>query len=141
MTDVLAQSVERPRFTMALVGGFALAALLLGATGIYGVMSYVVSQRSHEMSIRVALGATSGDIARLVVGRGAAMAAAGAVVGCVLALAGTRVLGSLLYGVSATDPITFITVSVAFVMVAVAASVGPARRATRANPAQTLRET
>lgn len=141
MTEVLAQSVERPRFTMVLVGGFAIAALLLGATGIYGVMSYVVSQRSHEMSIRVALGATSRDVARLVVGRGAALATAGAVVGCVMAIAGTRALGSLLYGVSATDPVTFITVAVVFVMVAVAASVGPAWRATRADPAQTLRET
>jgi predicted permease len=141
MTQVLAQSVERPRFTMVLVGGFALAALLLGATGIYGVMSYVVSQRSHEMGIRIALGATSRDIARLVVGRGAALAAAGAFVGCVLAFAGTRALGSLLYGVSATDPITFITVAGVFVLVAVVASVGPARRATRDDPAQTLRET
>ena len=141
MTEVLAQSVERPRFTMLLVGGFALAALLLGATGIYGVMSYVVSQRSQEMGIRVALGATSGDIARLVVGRGAVLAAAGAVVGCVLALAATRALGSLLYGVSSTDPITFVTMAVVFVIVAVAASVGPALRATRADPAQTLRET
>ena len=140
MTEVLAQSVERPRFTMVLVSGFALAALLLGATGIYGVMSYVVSQRSHEMGVRMALGATSRDITRLVVGRGAGLAAAGALVGCVLALAGTRALGSLLYGVSATDPVTFITVAVVFVMVAVAASVGPARRATRDDPAKTLRE-
>jgi putative ABC transport system permease protein len=141
MTEVLARSVERPRFTMVLVGGFALAALLLGATGIYGVMSYVVSQRSREMGVRAALGATSGDIVRLVVGRGATVAAAGAVVGCLFALAGTRALGSLLYGVSPTDPVTFISVAVIFVMIAIVACLAPARRATRADPAQTLRET
>jgi putative ABC transport system permease protein len=140
MTEVLAASVERPRFTMVLVGGFALAALLLGATGIYGVMSYIVSQRSHEMGVRVALGATSRDIARLVVGRGAVLALVGAIVGCFVALGATRALGGLLYGVSATDPITFVTVSALFVLVAVAASAGPARRATKADPAQTLRE-
>lgn len=82
----------------------------------------------------------TGALAMVVVGRAAALAAAGAGVGCVMALAGTRALGSLLYGVSATDPVTFITVAVVFVMVAVAASVGSARRATRADPAQALRE-
>jgi putative ABC transport system permease protein len=140
MREVVAQSVERPRFTMVVVGGFALAALLLGATGIYGVMSYVVSQRSHEMGVRAALGATSGDIARIVVGRGACLAAAGAGVGCVLALLGTRMLGALLYGVSPSDPTTYVAVAVVFVTVAVAACVGPALRAMRADPVQTLRE-
>jgi len=132
--------VARSRFTTLLVSGFAFAALLFGATGIYGVMSYVVSQRAHEMGVRVALGATSRDIFRLVVGRGATLAVVGAAVGCVLALVATRGLGSLLYGVSATDPITFGGAVVLFVAVAVAASLGPARRATRADPVQSLRE-
>ena len=139
MDDVLAQSIERPRFTTVLVAGFAMAALLLGMTGIYGVMSYVVNQRTQEMGVRVALGASSSDIFRLVVGRGAALAAAGAAVGCVLALLGTRALGSLLYEVSPTDPLTFGIAMVLFVAVAVAASVGPARRATRADPVEALR--
>jgi predicted permease len=140
MDDVLARSVERPRFTAVLVGGFALAALLLGITGIYGVMSYVVSQRAHEMGVRVALGASSFDIFRLVVGRGAALAIAGAAVGCMLAVLGTRALGSLLYGVSPTDPITFGAAVGLFVAVAVAASSGPARRATRVDPVRALRQ-
>lgn len=141
MTQVLAQSVERPRFTTSLVGLFALAALLLGATGIYGVMSYVVSQRAQEMGVRVALGATSRDIVRLVVGRGAALAVAGAAAGCVVALGTTRLLGSLLYGVSPADPLTFATAAIVFVTVSVVASAGPARQAMRTDPVETLRGT
>jgi putative ABC transport system permease protein len=140
MDDVLAQSVAKPRFTATLVGGFALAALLLGATGIFGVMSYIVSQRTHEMGVRAALGATSGDIFRLVVGRGALLASFGAAAGCAMALAATRALGALLYGVSATDPLTFTGAVALFVMVALAASLGPARRATKADPVQALRD-
>jgi putative ABC transport system permease protein len=140
MDDVLSASVARPRFMTVIVGGFALAALLLGATGIYGVMSYVVSRRTHEMGVRIALGATSKDIFRLVVGRGALLAAAGAAVGCVLALLATRALGSLLFEVSATDPFTFATAVIVFVSVAVLASAGPARRATRADPSSALRQ-
>lgn len=141
MDDVVAQSVERPRFTTVLVGCFALAALLLGTTGIYGVMSCVVNQRTQEMGVRVALGASSTDIFRLVVGRGAALAIIGAAMGCVLALVGTRALGSLLYDVSPTDPLTFGIAVMLFVAVAIAASLGPARRATRADPVEALRHT
>ena len=139
LTDVLAQSVERPRFTTSLVALFALSTLLLGATGIYGVMSYVVSQRAQEISVRVAVGATSRDILRLIVGRGVRLALAGAAVGCVLAVATTRLLASLLYGVSPTDPLTFGSAIAVFVGVALMASAGPARRATRADPVETLR--
>ena len=139
MDDVLARSVERARFTTSLVALFALSALLLGATGIYGVMSYVVSQRAQEMGVRVALGATSRDIAQLIVGRGAAMAVAGAAAGCVVALATTRLLTSLLYDVSPTDPLTFGAAIILFVGVAIVASAGPARRATRTDPVETLR--
>lgn len=141
MDDVVSASVARPRFMTFIVGGFALAALLLGATGIYGVMSYVVSRRTHEMGVRIALGATSRDIFRLVVGRGAMLAAVGALVGCAVAVGATRALGSLLFEVSATDPLTFGSAVVLFVAAAVFASAGPARRATRADPATALRET
>ncbi|HSA56915.1 MAG TPA: ABC transporter permease [Gemmatimonadaceae bacterium] len=139
MSEVLARSVERPRFTTSLVALFALSTLLLGATGIYGVMSYVVSQRAQELGVRVALGATPRDIGRLIIGRGAALAVAGAVAGCVMALATTRLLGSLLYDVSATDPLTFGAAVVLFLGTAMLASAGPARRATRADPVETLR--
>src|SRR5262249_48210400 len=140
MDDVIAQSVAKPKFTTVLVGGFALAALLLGATGVYGVMSYVVSQRAHELGVRMALGATAADIGRLVVGRGTALALAGAVAGCAMALLATRALRSLLFGVSATDPLTFGGAVAAFILVAIAASALPARRATRADPVDALRE-
>jgi predicted permease len=140
MNDVVAQSVAKPRFTAFLVGGFALAALLLGATGIYGVMSYIVSQRAHEMGVRMALGATPTDIVRLVLGRGTLLAGAGAAVGCAMALVATRALRSLLFGVSATDPLTFFGAVSVFILVAVSASAFPARRATRADPVQSLRQ-
>jgi predicted permease len=139
MTDVLAQSVERPRFTMSLVALFALSTLLLGATGIFGVMSYLVSQRAPEMGVRVALGATSRDIFRLIVGRGAALAMAGAAAGCIVAIGTTRLLASLLYGVSPTDPLTFGATIVLFVGVSIVASAGPARRAMRTDPVEILR--
>jgi putative ABC transport system permease protein len=139
MSGVVAQSVERPRFTTSLVAGFALAALLLGATGIYGVMSYIVNQRAQEMGVRMALGASPRDIVRLVVGRGTLLAIAGAAVGCIVALGTTRLLQSLLFGVSPTDPLTFGVAAAVFVGVAIIASAGPARRATRADPVQALR--
>jgi putative ABC transport system permease protein len=140
MDEVIAQSVAKPRFTTVLVGGFALAALLLGATGVYGVMSYVVSERAHEMGVRVALGATPADIVRLVVGRSVLLAIAGAAAGCVMALVATRGLRSLLFGVSSSDPLTFAVAVGLFVVVAVAASALPARRATRVDPVQALRD-
>ncbi len=139
MDDVLSQSIAKPRFTMVLVGGFAVAALVLGAVGIYGVMSYLVSQRAQEMGVRVALGATSGDLLSLVLGRGAALAALGALAGLGAAAVATRPLRSLLYGISPSDPVTYVTVPLLFVVVALLASYGPARRATRADPVEVLR--
>src|SRR5262249_24532265 len=132
--------VAKPRFTTVLVGGFALAALLLGATGVYGVMSYVVSQRAHEMGVRVALGAAPADIGRLVVGRSVLLAITGAAAGRARGLMATRALRSLLVGVSPSDPLTFAGAVALFVVVAVAASALPARRATRADPVQALRD-
>jgi putative ABC transport system permease protein len=139
MDAVLSSSLEKARFTVVLVGAFAVAALLLGAVGIYGVMSYVVGQRTQEMGVRLALGATGYQVLALVVGRAAKLALVGAAAGLVAALASTRSLGALLYGISATDPLTFVAVPLLFVIVAMLASYAPALRATRANPVRALR--
>jgi ABC-type antimicrobial peptide transport system permease subunit len=136
---VLVASVQNSRFTVLAVGAFALAALLLGAIGIYGVMSYLVGERAREMGIRIALGAPLSGVISLVVGRAAKLAAAGAVIGVGAALLSTRLLNSFLVGVSATDPLTFVLVPLLFICVALAASAAPARRAARADPASTLR--
>lgn len=139
MDDIIDGSVQRDRFTMIMVGLFALAALLLGAVGIYGVMSYLVSQRTQEMGVRLALGATSRDVLGMVVRRGAAMALVGAVAGVIAAVWATRPLAALLYGVSPTDPLTFAAVPAVFLLVALLASYLPARRATRVDPVKALR--
>ena len=139
MDAVVSDSVRKARFTMLLVGAFALAALLLGAIGIYGVMTYLVSQRTQEMGIRLALGATPGGVIGLVVGRAARLAALGALLGILAALVATRWLGGLLYGVSATDPVTFVIVPLGFLAIAVLASYIPAHRATRIDPVRALR--
>jgi len=114
-------------------------ALVLGAVGIYGVMSYLVSQRTQEMGVRLALGESPRSVLTLVVGQGARMAGLGAIVGVGLALWATRPLGAFLYGVSPTDPVTFVSVPVAFLVVALVASYAPARRATRVDPVKALR--
>ena len=139
MTTIVSESVRKTRFTVLLVGAFALAALLLGAIGIYGVMSYLVGQRTREMGIRIALGASAGGVIGLVVGRAARLAALGVLLGVLAALVATRWLGSLLYGVSATDPVTFVIVPLLFLGVAVVASYAPARRATHIDPVRALR--
>jgi putative ABC transport system permease protein len=139
MENVVSASVQKARFTTLLVGLFALCALLLGAIGIYGVMSYLVSQRTQEMGIRLALGAPRGGVIGLVVGRAARLAAIGGIIGVVAAFFATRSLGTLLYGVSASDPVTYVTVPLAFLVVALAASYAPALRATRVDPVNALR--
>lgn len=139
MDDVLSQSIAKPRFTLALVGAFALTALLLGAVGIYGVMAYLVSQRSHEIGVRLALGATARDVVLLVVGRGLWLAIIGGLVGVAISLVATHWLRSLIYGVSPSDPLTFVSVPVLFVMIAAAASAAPARRAAKSDPVRSLR--
>jgi putative ABC transport system permease protein len=139
MDAVLASSLQKARFTMLLVGAFAVAALLLGAVGVYGVMSYVVAQRTQEMGVRLALGAPASGVIALVVGRAARLALAGGAAGLLAAMVATRSLGAVLYGVSATDPLTFVGVPVLFLGVAVLASYAPALRATRADPVRALR--
>jgi putative ABC transport system permease protein len=140
MTAVLDRSLSTTRFTMMLVAAFAGLALILGAIGIYGVMSYLVSQRTREMGIRVALGATRAGVVRLVVGRAVRLAAVGSIAGLAAALFATRALRQWLYGVSPTDPATLAIVGVLFVSVAALASAAPALRATRVDPATSLRE-
>jgi len=140
MTAVIDHSLSATRFTMLLVGAFASLALLLGAVGIYGVMSYLVGQRTREMGVRVALGATRRQVMGLVVGRAVRLAAVGGIAGLAAAFVATRALRQWLYQVSPSDPTTFALVALLFVIVAAVASSAPALRATRVDPATSLRE-
>ena len=139
MEQVLANSVAARRFNMVLIGAFAALALALSALGIYGVISYTVSQRTHEIGIRVALGARGSHVLRLVVGQGMALALAGVGVGLAAAAALTRLMSTLLFGVSPTDTPTFVAVAVLLSGVALAACIVPARRATKVDPMVALR--
>jgi putative ABC transport system permease protein len=127
------------RFNLILIGIFGAIALTLAAVGLYGVMAYSVTQRSHELGIRIAVGASPRDILRLVVGQGIRMTLLGAAIGLVVSLAVTRALSSLLFGVSVTDPLTFVAVPVVLAFVAILACYLPARRAMRVDPIIALR--
>jgi ABC-type antimicrobial peptide transport system permease subunit len=124
---------------MEVVALFALTALLLAGLGIYGVISYVVSERTHEIGIRLALGASRRRILEMVVRQGLRLAIAGAAAGLVCSLAVSRAMGALLYGVRPSDPLTFASVTLLLVAVALAACCVPARRAIRVEPAIALR--
>ena len=139
MKERVDASLARRRFSMLLFGIFAAVASGLAAVGIYGVIAFLVSQGTKEMGIRMALGATPGGIAMLVVRHAVLIAAAALLIGVGTALAGTRVMRSLLFGVSAGDPLTYVLVCVLVGATAVAASYIPARRAARLDPLRALR--
>jgi putative ABC transport system permease protein len=135
----ISKTLDGRRFNLVVLGGFALATLLLASAGVYGVMSFSTSQRTREFGVRMALGAKRPDIVRLVLGEGLALAAIGIVVGVSLALPLARLLRALLFGVTSTDPITFVLVSAALLAVAAAACYLPASRALKVNPVDALR--
>ncbi|HSF16006.1 MAG TPA: ABC transporter permease [Vicinamibacteria bacterium] len=139
MEDVVAASVSEPRFTLMLLGLFAGVSLILASVGIYGVLSYLVGQRIHEIGIRMALGAGAGTVLRMVLKQAALLALAGMALGVTLALGLTRLMTGLLYGVRPTDPLTFLGIVVVLVTVALVASYAPARRAARVDPMRALR--
>jgi putative ABC transport system permease protein len=139
LSDAVSASVAQPRFYSILLGAFAGIALLLAALGIYGVVSYTVSQRTRELGIRIALGATTDRVVRLVIGSGMLLTVTGVAIGIVAALGLTRTIASLLFGVTAFDPMTLGVVSVVLIGVAGLASWLPARRAAKVDPVIAMR--
>ena len=139
MNEILADTVAQPRFYTILSAMFGITALILATIGIYGVISYSVSQRTREMGIRLALGAQSRDVYKIVVGHGMLITIIGIAVGLAASFALTRLMSSLLFGVSASDPVTFVLISLLLAIVSFVASYLPARRATRVNPMIALR--
>jgi putative ABC transport system permease protein len=137
--DVVAQANAQPRFETLLLSVFAVVALVLAAVGIYGVMSYTVARRTHEIGIRISLGAARADVLLLVIRQGLVLALAGSAVGIVSALMLARLMTKLLYGVAPTDPITFAGVAALLIAVALTACYVPARRAMRVDPMEALR--
>ncbi|HXJ05624.1 MAG TPA: ABC transporter permease [Candidatus Acidoferrum sp.] len=139
MDQLLAGSLSRSRFTMLVLGVFAALALVLASVGIYGVIAYSVTQRTQELGIRIALGASRRDVLRLVLGQGTRLTLFGIGLGIIAALIVTRLMATLLYGISASDPVTFTAVAFLLAVVAMAACFIPARRATRVDPIVALR--
>jgi ABC-type antimicrobial peptide transport system permease subunit len=139
MSEVVERSIARTSFTMLLLVAAAAVALVLGSVGIYSVIAYVVSQRTREIGVRMALGATRRDISRMVLGEGLAITFLGIAVGLAGAFALTRLMLALLYGVSPTDPATFVAVPALLAGVALLATWVPARRAARVEPLVAIR--
>jgi putative ABC transport system permease protein len=139
MEQILSESISQWRFNMFLFGIFAAVALVLAVVGIYGIISYSVTQRTHEIGIRIALGAQQSDVLKMVVGQGLKLISIGVAIGLSAAIVLTRLMSSLLYGVSTTDPATFAIISTLIFVVALLASLIPARRATKVDPMIALR--
>jgi putative ABC transport system permease protein len=139
MKSIVDASVADRRSTMALFGSFALAAIMLAAAGVYGLTSYSVAQRTYEIGLRVAIGATKRDVVALIMAQSARVAAIGIGLGVVFAIVLTRFLSSMLYGVGATDPLTFTAVSALLLAITAAASCVPAWRAAQIDPTKSLR--
>jgi putative ABC transport system permease protein len=139
MTEMISRSLAQSRFYVIVLVVFAGTALLLACVGVYGLLSYLVAQRTREMGIRMALGARSAAVVRLVLARGLAMAVPGIALGLIAAYWLNRLLDSLLFEITPTDPVTYAAVTLLFVLLAIAASYGPARRGTRADPVSVLR--
>jgi predicted permease len=139
MDGIISGSVAARRFSMILLGIFAALALVMSCVGIYGVISYLVGQRTHEIGIRMALGAERRDVLRMVLGEGVKMALAGVAIGLVAAFGLTRLMASMLFGVTAHDPLSFAAVAGLLILVALAACSIPARRATKVDPMVALR--
>jgi ABC-type antimicrobial peptide transport system permease subunit len=139
MTDVVNTALATPRLTGFLMGTFASIALTLAAVGIYGVLSYLVARRTHEIGIRLAVGADRSQVLALILKQGLTLAGGGIAIGVVAAFLLTRLMQSLLYQVRPSDPWTFVTVSIALIGVALLASALPAFRATRVSPLIALR--
>ena len=140
MADYVDEAMSSTRFALTLIGVFGVIALILASIGLYGVLSYVVRQRTAEIGVRLAFGAETGSILKLVVGQGLTLAGAGIVLGLVIAIPLTGVMESLLVGVEPTDPLTFASISGIFALVAMLACYVPARRATNVDPVTALRE-
>jgi len=139
MEQLVSRSVAPQRFNMSLLGLFAALGLVLAAVGIYGVMAYGVSQRTHEIGLRMALGARGGDVMKMVVRQGMALAMVGVAIGLIASYALTRLMKTLLFGVSATDPLTFAVMALSLGLIALLACWIPARRAAKVDPMIALR--